>query len=105
MTSEDKCARLTARAGTAQNFHVCGLAADGSKNIAVTADIHDIDAAQALMVSPPPEIAAQIEAHGVIPPSTALHRSAVTDGHTPARTLRVVAANASHALSQASDNS
>lgn len=47
------------------------VAADGSNNIAVTADIHDLDAAQALMASPPPEIAAQMEAHGVIPPLTA----------------------------------
>jgi hypothetical protein len=30
-----------------------------------------MDAAQALMASPPPEIAAQMEAHGVIPPFTA----------------------------------
>ena len=47
------------------------VAADGSNNIAVTADIHDMDAAQALMASPPPETAAQMEAHGVIPPLTA----------------------------------
>lgn len=47
------------------------VAADGSNNIAITADIHDLDAAQALMASPPPEIAAQMEAHGVIPPLTA----------------------------------
>lgn len=46
------------------------VAADGSKNIAVTVDIHDMDAAQALMASPPPEIAAQMESHGVIPPVT-----------------------------------
>jgi hypothetical protein len=47
------------------------VAADGSNQIAVTADIHDMEAAQALMASPPPEIAAQMEAHGVIPPFTA----------------------------------
>lgn len=47
------------------------IAADGSNNIAVTADIHDMDAAQALMDSPPPEIAALMEAHGVVPPFTA----------------------------------
>ena len=47
------------------------VAADGSNNIAVTADIHDMDAAQAMMASPPPEIAALMEAHGVIPPFTA----------------------------------
>jgi hypothetical protein len=47
------------------------VAVDGSSKIAVTADIHDMDAVQALMASPPPEIAAQMEAHGVIPPFTA----------------------------------
>jgi len=47
------------------------VAADGSNNIAVTADIHDMDAAQALMASPSPEVAAQMQAHGVIPPITA----------------------------------
>jgi len=46
------------------------VAADGSNNIAVTADIHDLDAAQALMASPAAEVAAQMEAHGVIPPLT-----------------------------------
>ena len=39
--------------------------------IAVTADIHDLDALQAMLDSPPPEIAAQMEAHGVLPPLTA----------------------------------
>lgn len=47
------------------------VAADGSNNIAVTVDIHDMDGAQALIASPPPEVAAQMEAHGVIPPLTA----------------------------------
>ena len=47
------------------------VAADGSNNVAVTVDIHGMDAAQAMMDSPPPEIAAQMEAHGVIPPFTA----------------------------------
>jgi hypothetical protein len=47
------------------------IAADGSNNVAVTADIHDMDAAQAIMDSPSPEVAAQMEAHGVIPPFNA----------------------------------
>jgi hypothetical protein len=53
--------------GTNVTDHV---AADGSNNIAVTADISDMDALQALMASPPPEIAARMESHGVIPPVT-----------------------------------
>lgn len=47
------------------------VAADGSHNIAVTADIHDMDAAQEMMASPTPEAAALMEAHGVIRPFTA----------------------------------
>jgi hypothetical protein len=47
------------------------VAPDGSNRVAVTADIHDLDAVQALLDSPPPEVAAQMEAHGVLPPITA----------------------------------
>jgi hypothetical protein len=47
------------------------VAMDGSKNVAITADVHDMDAAQALLSSPPPEAAAQMEAHGVLPPVAA----------------------------------
>ena len=46
------------------------VAADGSNNVAVTADVTDRDSLQALMASPPPEIAAHMESHGVIPPVT-----------------------------------
>jgi len=44
------------------------VAADGSNNIAVTADIHDVDGMQAMMASPSPEDAAAEERHGVIQP-------------------------------------
>ena len=53
--------------GTNVTDHV---AADGSNNIAVTADISDMDAARALMASPSPEMAARMESHGVIQPIT-----------------------------------
>ncbi len=46
------------------------VAADGSNNIAVTADVHDMAGAQAMMASPSPEDAATMERHGVIPPLT-----------------------------------
>ena len=46
------------------------VAADGSNNIAVTADVHDMAGAQAMMASPSPEDAAAMERHGVIPPLT-----------------------------------
>lgn len=44
------------------------VALDGSSNIAVTADVHDMAGAQAMMASPSPEEAAAMERHGVIPP-------------------------------------
>jgi hypothetical protein len=47
------------------------VAMDGSNNIAVTADVHDVAGAQAMMTSPSPEVAAAMERHGVIPPITA----------------------------------
>ena len=46
------------------------VAADGSSNVAITADIHDMEGAQAAMDSPSPEGAAAAERHGVIPPAT-----------------------------------
>jgi hypothetical protein len=54
--------------GTDVTDHV---ALDGSKRIAVSATIHDVDAVRALLDAPPPEVAAQMEAHGVLPPLTA----------------------------------
>jgi hypothetical protein len=46
------------------------VAADGSNNVAITADIHDMAGAQAMMASPSPEAAAQAESHGVLQPTT-----------------------------------
>jgi hypothetical protein len=47
------------------------VAADGSNNVAITADIHDMEGAQAAMASPSPDDAATAERHGVIQPITA----------------------------------
>jgi hypothetical protein len=44
------------------------VAEDGSNNIAVTADIDDVEAIRAMMAAPPPEVAALMEEHGVVPP-------------------------------------
>jgi hypothetical protein len=44
---------------------------DGSNHVAVTADIDDLDAIRALLASPPPNISAQMDSHGVRPPITA----------------------------------
>jgi hypothetical protein len=46
------------------------VAADGSNNVAITADIHDMAGAQAMMASPSSEAAAQAESHGVLQPMT-----------------------------------
>jgi hypothetical protein len=46
------------------------VARDGSNSIAVSATIHDMGALQALLDAPPPEVAALMEAHGVVPPLT-----------------------------------
>ncbi len=47
------------------------VAMDGSNNIAVTVDVHDMDAAQTLLATPPPELLEAMQRHGVIPPITA----------------------------------
>ena len=47
------------------------VAMDGSNNIAITADVHDLAGAQAMLASPSPEVAAVMERHGVIPPISA----------------------------------
>jgi hypothetical protein len=47
------------------------VAADGSNNVAITADIHDMAGLQAALASPSPEDAAAEERHGVIQPTIA----------------------------------
>ena len=47
------------------------VASDGSSNVAVTADVHDMDAAKAMVTSPPPEVVTLMEQHGVVQPITA----------------------------------
>jgi hypothetical protein len=46
------------------------VALDGSNQAAVTFETDDLDALRALLESMPPEVAAQAESHGVIPPFT-----------------------------------
>ncbi len=61
------------RAATISKFatHVTDhVAMDGSNTIAITADVHDLAGAQAVMASPSPETAAAMERHGVLPPLT-----------------------------------
>lgn len=44
------------------------VALDGSTAVAVSADVAYVDAMVATLGSPPPEIAAVMEKHGVLPP-------------------------------------
>ena len=47
------------------------VAHDGSNNIAITADVSDLAALQNMLASPPPDVLAAMEAHGVIQPISA----------------------------------
>ena len=47
------------------------VAADGSKNIAVTADVSDVAAMTSMLESPSPEVLGAMQDHGVIAPMTA----------------------------------
>lgn len=46
------------------------VAIDGSNQAAVSFETDDLDALKALLESMPPDVAAQAESHGVIPPFT-----------------------------------
>jgi hypothetical protein len=63
---EERAAVISAYASNVTDH----VAMDGSNNIAVTADVHDMAGAQAMMASPSPEDAAAMERHGAIPPLT-----------------------------------
>ena len=64
----DRAAAIESATGTNVTDHV---AHDGSNNIAITADVGDVAAMQAMLTSPPPEVVARMEEHGVVPPITA----------------------------------
>jgi hypothetical protein len=67
---EGKAERAGAIGAVGSNV-VDTVALDGSNKVAVTADINDLAALEAMLTSPPPEIAALMEKHGVISPFTA----------------------------------
>lgn len=65
---EGKAERAAAiESGSGSNV-VDHVAQDGSNNIAITADVSDLAAMGAMLSSPSPEVAATMEAHGVIQP-------------------------------------
>jgi hypothetical protein len=47
------------------------VAADGSNTIAITADVADVDALKGMLASPPPDVLAKMQEHGVVQPITA----------------------------------
>ena len=47
------------------------VAADGSNNIAITADVADVEQLKGMLASPPPEVLEKMQAHGVVQPITA----------------------------------
>ena len=47
------------------------VAADGSNNVAITADVSDPAVLQGMLASPPPEVLASMQEHGVVQPITA----------------------------------
>ncbi len=46
------------------------VAQDGSNAVAIAADVSDVEAMQAVLASPPPEIGEIMQRHGVVPPLT-----------------------------------
>jgi len=67
LTGKAERAALFGQFATNVTDHV---AFDGSANVAITADLHDMAGAMAVMASPSPEQAAAGERHGVINPIT-----------------------------------
>ena len=46
------------------------VAQDGGSNIAISADVADVEAMRSMLAAPPAEVVARMEAHGVIQPLT-----------------------------------
>ena len=63
--------RAAAIGGMGGSNVVDHVAADGSKTVAVSMDVADVGAIEAGLASPPPELAAAMQRHGVIPPVVA----------------------------------
>ena len=66
-----KAERVTSIGAMGATNVVDHVAADGSKNVAVSMDVADMGPIQAGLASPPPELAATMQKHGVIPPVAA----------------------------------
>ena len=65
LKGKEERATVLGRVATNVTDHV---AMDGSNNIAITGDVHDMAGAQAMLASPSPEVAALQKKHGDIQP-------------------------------------
>jgi hypothetical protein len=65
-----KSERAEAIGGMGGSNVVDYVAQDGSKRVAVSVETDDVEAILAAIASPPPELLAAMERHGVIPPLT-----------------------------------
>jgi hypothetical protein len=66
-----KSERADAIGGIGGTNVVDHVAHDGSNTVAVSGDVEDVAAIMATLASPPPELAAAMEKHGVLPPLAA----------------------------------
>ena len=64
---EERAAAIESATGSNVTDYV---AQDGSKNIAIVADVADVDAMKTMLAAPPAEVVAKMEAHGVVQPLT-----------------------------------
>ncbi len=65
-----KSERAEAIGGMGGSNVVDHVAHDGSNTVAITADMEDVEAAVKVTASPPAELGAAMEKHGVVPPLT-----------------------------------
>jgi hypothetical protein len=61
----ERAAAIGALGGSNVVDHV---AHDGSNTVAISADVEDVAGVMATLASPPPELGAAMERHGVLPP-------------------------------------
>ena len=67
---QGKAGRAAAiESATVGNVTDC-VAADGSNNVAITADVSDVAALEGMLASPTPEVLALMQEHGVVQPIT-----------------------------------
>ena len=64
---QDRAAAIASGTGSNVTDYV---AQDGSKNVAIAADVADVDAVKSMLAAPPADVLDRMEAHGVVQPIT-----------------------------------